>query len=120
MVVVVGAVAQSRIAYDDFCGLDRTKKIRIFNDIGPENRAELVRTQIQRWLDKNKARLSPEQIQLMMDNIAFIKADLYKIPRREEDLAKAKELEQRALALMTREDMTEAMTMFGACIAKGS
>lgn len=121
VVFSVGAAAQSsRVAYDDFCGLERERKIRLFNEISPENRAELVRTQIQRWLDKNKARLSEAQIKLMMDNIAFIKADLYRIPRRDEDLAKAKELEQRALAIMTREDMTDAMTMFGGCIAKGS
>jgi hypothetical protein len=54
----------------------------------------------------------------MEENIAFVKADLYKFPRDEVDLALAKNLEQRTLKLMTREDITEALTVFGSCIAK--
>jgi hypothetical protein len=108
----------SKVEYDEFCKLDVAAKNRLFAAIPPENRAELIRTQIQRWLEKNRARLSPEQVKVIDENIAFIKADLYKFPRREEDLGKARELEQRTLALMTREDMTEAFTIFGSCIAK--
>jgi hypothetical protein len=54
----------------------------------------------------------------MEENIAFVKPDLYKFPRTEVDMALAKNLEQRTLKVMTKEDMTEALTIFGACIAK--
>jgi hypothetical protein len=108
-----------KVEYDDFCTLDVQTKNRLFAAVSPDNRAELIRTQLQRWLDKNRARLSPEQVKVVEENIAFIKADLYRIPRREEDMQKAKELEQRTLALMSRADMTEAVTIFGSCIAKG-
>ena len=115
-----GAAAQaSKVEYDEFCKLEVTAKDRLFAAITPENRAELIRTQLQRWLEKNRARLTPEQVKVIEENISFIKADLYKIPRREEDMATAKKLEQRTLALMTREDMTEAFTIFGSCIPKG-
>jgi hypothetical protein len=116
-VIALGAQG-TRVEYDEFCKLDLQAKNRLFNVITPENRADLIRTQIQRWLDKSRPRLTPAQIQVMEDNIAFIKADLYRLPRREADLAKAKELEQRTLALMSREDMTEALTVYGSCIAK--
>ena len=109
----------SHVAYDAFCGLSVDTKKKLFTEVSADNRADLVRTQIQRWLDKNRSRLSAEQIKIMEENIAFVKADLYKIPRRDGDLDKAKDLERRTLALMPREDMTEAFTIYGSCIAKG-
>ena len=112
------AAQASRIEYDVFCTMDVKNKQKVFGEISPENRAELVRTQIRRWLDKNRSRLSAEQIKIMEENIAIVKADLYKFPRNEVELAKAKSLEQRTLAVMTREDMAEALTIFGSCIAK--
>ncbi|HEX7780444.1 MAG TPA: hypothetical protein VF424_14450 [Vicinamibacterales bacterium] len=112
------AAQASRIEYDVFCTMDVKTKQKVFGEISPENRADLVRTQIQRWLDKNRSRLTAEQIKIMEENIAIVKADLYKFPRNEVELAKAKSLEQRTLAVMTREDMAEALTIFGSCIAK--
>ena len=112
------AAQASRIEYDVFCTMDLKNKEKVFGEISPENRAALVRTQIQRWLDKNRSRLTAEQIKIMEENIAIVKADLYKFPRNEVELAKARSLEQRTLAVMSREDMTEALTIFGSCIAK--
>ena len=112
------AAQASRIEYDVFCSMDLKNKERVFGEISPENRAALVRTQIQRWLDKNRSRLTAEQIKIMEENIAIVKADLYKFPRNEVELEKAKSLEQRTLAVMSREDMAEALTIFGSCIAK--
>jgi hypothetical protein len=112
------AAQTSKIDYDAFCTLDLKSKQKVFGEIKPENRADLVRTQARRWLEKNRARLTPEQVKIMEENIAFVKPDLYKFPRNEVDMALAKNLEQRTLALMAREDMAEALTIFGACIAK--
>lgn len=114
----ISAAQASRIEYDVFCTMDLRNKEKVFGEISPENRAALVRTQIQRWLDKNRSRLTAEQIKIMEENIAIVKADLYKFPRNEVELAKAKSLEQRTLAVMSREDMAEALTIFGSCIAK--
>jgi hypothetical protein len=113
------AAQTSKIDYDAYCTLDLKSKQKVFGEISPENRANLVRTQAQRWLDKNRSRLTGEQIKIMEENIAFVKPDLYKFPRTEVDMALAKNLEQRTLALMPREDVTEALTVFGSCIAKG-
>jgi hypothetical protein len=112
------AAQASRIEYDAFCTLDLKTKQKLFAEIKPDNRADLIRTQARRWLEKNRARLNTEQIKIMEENIAFVKPDLYKFPRNEVDLALAKSLEQRTLAVMAREDMAEALTIFGACIAK--
>ena len=114
----IAAQTTPKIDYDSYCTLDLKSKQKVFGEIKPENRADLVRTQAQRWLEKNRARLTPEQVKVMEENIAFVKPDLYKFPRNEVDLALAKNLEQRTLKVMTREDMTEALTVFGSCIAK--
>jgi hypothetical protein len=108
-----------RVEYDTFCQQDRQSKIRLFNEISAENRAELVRTQIERWLNKNKPRLTSEQIKIMEENLSFVRADLYRLPRREEDLVKARELEERTAAVLSLEDRAQALTISSSCIAKG-
>jgi hypothetical protein len=82
-----------------------------FNQITPENKADIVRTQIQRWTDVNRARLTPEQTQFMKDMLAFVTADLYRQPQSDALMARAKDLEARALALFAKEDIAQAATL---------
>jgi hypothetical protein len=93
-------------------------KIRTFNEISPENRAELVRTQVERWLKQNRSRLTPEQIKVVEDSLAVITPDLYRTPKREEDMAKIRELEARVRELFSREDAAQAFSNQGTCIEK--
>ena len=119
-VFVAAPAAQDskKIEYDEFCKLDVQDQERLLRR-GESRKPR----QSDSHADSALAGQKPGAAQHGSDhgleeNIAFIKADLYKIPRREEDMANAKKLEQRTLALMSREDMTEAFTIFGSCIAK--
>lgn len=122
---LVGAAAQAQVAqapatvdYDTFMQQDPDGRIRTFNQITPENRAELVQTQIKRWVEKNKARLSPDQLKLMNENLAFVTADRYRRPMTPEEMTQAKDLETRSAALFSREDMVQALTIRGDYIPK--
>lgn len=106
------------VNYDTFMKQDFEGRIRVFNQVTPENRAELVQTQIKRWVDKNRARLTPEQLKVMDENLAFAVADRYRQPMNDEQRATAKELESRNAALFSREDLREALTIQGTYIPK--
>ena len=106
------------IDYDTFMQMDAQGRIRTFNQITPENRAEVVRTHIERWLEKNRSRLNAEQIKVMEENIAFVTADVYRRPREPQKMEQAKALEAKTAALFSRSDMSEALTIHGAHIPK--
>lgn len=112
------APAGGVVDYDTFMKQDFEGRIRVFNQVTPENRAELVQTQIKRWIEMNRARLTPEQLKVMEENLAFVVADRYRQPKNEEQRAKAKELESRTAALFSRDDMRQALTIHGTYIPK--
>ena len=112
------APAAAVVDYDTFMKQDFEGRIRVFNQVTPENRAELVQTQIKRWVEKNRARLTPEQLKAMDENLAFAVAERYRQPMNEEQRAKVKELESRNAALFSREDLREALTIHGTYIPK--
>jgi hypothetical protein len=117
--LVVDAEGQAaRVDYETFCKLDRQSKIRTFNEISPENRAELVRTQVERWLKQNRSRLTPEQIKVVENSLALITPDLYRTPKREEDMAKIRAFEARVRELFSPEDAAQAFSNQGTCIEK--
>jgi hypothetical protein len=113
-----GAPAPAVVDYDTFMQQDVQGRLRVFNQLTPENRAELVQTQLKRWVEKNRARLTPEQLKVMDENLAFVVPDLYRQPMNEEQRAKARDLEARTAALFSREDMMQALTINGTYIPK--
>ncbi len=115
MSIVVSAQPVS-IDYDTFCAQNEQERIRTFNVVSAETRAELIRTRITRWLDANSARLSLEQVAMIRENIAFVTADAYREETRSAFQARAKELEQRTAALFTYEEMRQALTIHGDCV----
>lgn len=112
------APAPRTVDYDTFMQQDTEGRIRVFNQVTPENRAELVQTQIKRWIEINRARLTPEQLKAMEDNLAFAIADNYRQPMNEDLRARMKQLESRTAALFSREDMRQALTIHGTYIPK--
>ena len=101
------------VTYDAFMQMDHQNRIRSFNEITPENRATLVRTQIERWLAAHRASLTAEQVATMEDNLAFAVPDNYRLPKDPRTLSLAKELEAKTAALFTREQIMEALTIQG-------
>jgi hypothetical protein len=60
--------APGTISYETFCALpDVQEKRAAFVAATPENRAKLVRTQIERWRALHRSRLSSEQLALLAE-----------------------------------------------------
>jgi len=114
----LAAQVSASVDYDTFMKQDVQGRIRTFNQISAENRAELVRTQIQRWKDANRARLTPGQLNLIEEWLALATAFNYRTPITEEQKARVKDLEVRSAAVFSREDMTQALTIQGTYIPK--
>jgi hypothetical protein len=111
-------VAPAAIDYDTFMQQDVQGRLRVFNQVTPENRAELVRTQIIRWVEGNRARLTPEQLKVMDENLAYVTPDRYRQPMNQEQKAQAKEMEARTAAVLSREEMMQALTVYATYIPK--
>jgi hypothetical protein len=92
------------VDYDTFGKLDVQERRRVFGEISPENKAELMRTQVKRWLEKNRNRLSLEQISVLEESITSLTPDSYRLPRSDEAIKRMKELEAKAAALFSGED----------------
>ena len=90
---------------------DKAAIRRQFAQLSPENKALIVRTQIERWISANRARLSPAQLQVMQEMAAVVSPDLYSPNRTEATLARVQELEKRAISLLGKEDVGRAATL---------
>ena len=107
------AQSPATVDYDAFWQLNRSEQVATFNRLTPENKAGLVRTQIERWTDANRARLNLAQLQFVAEMLAFVSADLYSQPMSGALAARSKELEGRALMLFSLEDVGAAFTREG-------
>ena len=90
---------------------DKAAIRRQFAQLSPENKALIVRTQIERWINANRARLLPAQLQVMQEMAAVVSPDLYSPNRTEATLARVQELEKRAISLLGKEDVGRAATL---------
>ena len=93
--------------------LDLEGRARLFNQVRPETRAELVQTHIKRWIDAHRARLTPEQLLVMLENLGFATADHYGGKPSEDDVTRARDLAVRTMALFPPKDLIQALTFDG-------
>ena len=108
----------SRIEYDVFCKLaDVESKRTAFVSATPDNQAELVRTQVQRWRDANQARLNATQLDFLKELIALLGPEAYSSPRSDAVRNKQRDLSARQRTLFGHDDL-QAMQPNGPCIAK--
>jgi hypothetical protein len=112
------SITRGPVDYDMWWKLDVQERIRVFNEVTPENRADLVKEQVTRWLDANRARLNADQIKLLDEVMSAITPDVYRLPRQPEAVERMKALEARAAALLSREDAGDALTIQGPYIPK--
>lgn len=104
--------------YEDFCKRPADEKRQVFDAITAENRAVLARTQIERWRDANQKRLTPPQLASLKDMLELMTPDLYRPESRTEAMVKGmRDLEQKQIALFTREDLLD-MQLSGPCLAR--
>jgi hypothetical protein len=104
--------------YENFCKRPSDEKLKLFNELPAENRAELVRTQMERWRDANQKRLTPPQMSSLKEMLEIVTPDLYRPEKQTEaTTARMKELQTKQITLFTREDLTD-MQLTGPCLAK--
>jgi len=108
--------AQAAVDFDTFMKQDIQGRLRTFNRVSAETRADLVQTLIKRWIERNKARLTPEQLEVMDDNLAFVTADRYRQPMNDQTKAQAQALSARTAALFSQEDTMQALTVYATYI----
>ena len=111
------AQTPQNLEYEVFCKIaDVQERRTAFLATTPENRATLVRTQLERWRDANKARLNAKQLDVLAGLIAAVTPEAYG-PKAAEARAKIRPLEEAMSQLFTRDEI-EAMQPTGPCIAK--
>jgi hypothetical protein len=108
-----------KLDYDTFCKLlDVQAKRTAFLATSAESRAELVRTQLERWREANRAKLSTKQVESLSQLIAAIGPETYSDgPKAEEQRIKTRALAEAQRELFTDAEI-QAMQPYGPCIAK--
>ena len=86
--------------YETYCQMERAEKRAAFKSMPPEQRAELMRTHLERWRDANKAKLNEAQLTLLKEMAAATSPAMFD-GGSEAEQAKARELVE---ALETRAD----------------
>lgn len=105
-------MSESKITYDEFMPLPFEKRLKMFNKISAENRALMVRTQIERWLALNRNKLSEKQIELLKESIDFTTADKYEENRDIEKVQReALEVEKKMASVFSQDEMMQIMTI---------
>ena len=120
---VVGAQAHPRqgaqgatppvVAYDDFMRISAEQRRGSFGALSAENKSQIVRTHAERWLAKNRVRLTTSEVGVFQEMINFITPERY--AKRPET---AMDKEEQALRAKMRcrvstEDVVEAFNVFG-------
>jgi len=102
----------SPIDYDTFHAMSWPERLSVFNAVSAEERADLVRTHVSRWLSLHRHELTQEQIAIVEENIAFIRSALYAVPRNEDLINGYLELGKRTAALLSPDQVRDALTMY--------
>jgi hypothetical protein len=99
------------VDYDRFRTKPWAERVTLFNAISAEEKAELVRTHISRWVAAHRQDLTPAQLEVADEWMTFVKPDSYVFPKSEKSMSLLKALEARTAVLFSREQMREALTM---------
>jgi len=97
--------------YDQFRRTTWEERIAIFSALSPEEKAELFRSQVSGWLDRHRAELTPPQVAILEEAIQLAVPEIYGARKTEQLVMRTKDLETRAAALLTRDQVIDALTM---------
>jgi hypothetical protein len=88
--------------------LPRRQRTERFSALSPEDKALIMRTHAEQWLEKNRGRLSTGQVGLVQTAIDFVTPALYRTPNDPELVKKSKALELGLQCRVRRSDVLEA------------
>jgi hypothetical protein len=98
------------VTYDEFMVLPFNERLRTFNQITPENRAHLVQAHLERWLAKERTRLTSEQLRVLKEALSLISPAWYRRPQSSKTRLTVKRLEEELARVLPPEDMRQAVT----------
>jgi hypothetical protein len=104
----------TELAYDTFCKKEEREKRRLFRSATAEQKAALARTQIERWREVNRARLSKDQLTVLQDLWTMATPELFAAT--EEGRAKLAAFEARADPAFAGRELDQ-LSPYGPCIA---
>ena len=91
--------------YDTFAALSPLKKPKVWQQLTPENKYEIVTARWRRFLDGNRDRMNPEQIALLETNLAELRPEDYQESRPAERSVWARRSETRFNELFPLEEL---------------
>ena len=100
------------IEYDAFMQQSIEDRLRTFPLITPEQRADIVKMHIERWIYVNRSWLTPEQRSVLDDFLYIVRPHLYGGAPEPEAIAKAKEIMTREAALFSNAQIRQ-LTIYG-------
>jgi hypothetical protein len=109
------APAASELEYETYCKKEEREKRRLFRAATAEQKSMLARTQLERWRDANRDRLSTEQIGVLQELRALATPAMFEGTK--EGKATLATFEARADAVFSGAEMDE-ISPYGPCIAK--
>jgi hypothetical protein len=113
MAVLVTSVAAQNVTYDTFMQLPPDQRRAQFQTLTAEQKAELVRTHVQRYLAKHRSSLTLDQVAFLEENVRTISPDNYRHPISPELREKRDDIDKRARALFTRGEGRQIFTIDG-------
>lgn len=109
------APAAAELEYDAFCTKTQQEKRSLFRAATAAQKAAIMRNQMERFRDANRARLSKEQLALLQDTLAALTPTAFEGSK--EAQAKMEALSARIEKTFSNEDQ-DAMDRDGPCIPK--
>ncbi len=106
------ASGSSFISYDDFMKLSPDARRPRFASLNPENKSLIVRTNAERWLARNRARLTKTEIAVFQEMIKAVTPDRY-AKRHQAGIDKAEQaLRDTMRCRVSPADVREAFNVF--------
>ena len=111
--IIVSVVAAQPAAYDTFMQLNVEQRHVQFRTFTPEQRADLVKTHLQRYLAKHRSRLTSEQTKFLEETAKVMSAEYYRQPMTAEARQKVFDIDQRGRALFPPKEGRQVLTLDG-------
>lgn len=112
-VAVAASAAGQTAAYDAFMQQGVEQRHAQFRTFSPEQRADIVRTHLRRYLARHRARLTPAQAAFLAETASRMSADFHRSPLSAEARQALGEIEQRGRELFPPKDGRQVLTLDG-------
>jgi len=106
--------------YQEFMAFPADQRRARFAAMSPENKASVMRTHMERWIQANKGRLTPPELAVFQEMVAYVTPEIYS--RRPEGALDKREAELRAKmrCRVSPEDVSAATNLFASQLRSAS